>query len=372
MDPLTHTLVGATLAETRLARGVRLGPAALIVGANIADVDVLSYYRGADFALGFRRGWTHGVLAMFLLPLVLTAALLAFDRFSRRRRSRAGISLPLVPDPRRLLFLSYLAVVSHPLLDWLNTYGVRLLMPFHGKWYYGDAVFIVDPWLWLMLGGSLLLARAGHGPGWIVAVALSSAIVLASGMAGWGASVVWLAGVSLLVVARRSAGDRLRGARTAVVGLGVAGIYVASMIAGTNLAAMWVRGELASRGIGDVGRLMIGPLPADPFRRDVLAEVPGGYRHGRLDLFPARLSLQGPLLETPDSAIVDATLRAAEIQGAVNWMRFPFAEIQERPDGYTVYLLDARYVRRRTDGFGSAVLFLERERLAAPGGESTP
>ena len=31
--------------------------------------------------------------------------------------------------------------------------------------------------------------------------------------------------------------------------------------------------------------------------------------------------------------------------------------------GFTVYLLDARYVRRRTTGFGSAVLYLDRERV---------
>ena len=53
-------------------------------------------------------------------------------------------------------------------------------------------------------------------------------------------------------------------------------------------------------------------------------------------------------------------------------MRFPFAEIQEEPGGYTVYLLDARYVRRRTDGFGSAVLYLEHQRVPAPPLGHTP
>jgi len=36
----------------------------------------------------------------------------------------------------------------HPTLDWLNTYGMRWLMPFSGRWFYGDAVFIVDPGCW--------------------------------------------------------------------------------------------------------------------------------------------------------------------------------------------------------------------------------
>ncbi len=48
--------------------------------------------------------------------------------------------------------LSYLGVATHPLLDWLNTYGIRLLMPLDPRWFYGDAVFIVDPWIWLVSG----------------------------------------------------------------------------------------------------------------------------------------------------------------------------------------------------------------------------
>jgi hypothetical protein len=59
--------------------------------------------------------------------------------------------------------------------------------------------------------------------------------------------------------------------------------------------------------------------------------------------------------------VLNAALEASHIQGAISWMRFPFAEIEETADGYTVYLLDARYVRSRTSGFGSAVVELDRQ-----------
>ena len=73
MDPLTHTLVGANLASTRLGEKTRLATAALVIGANIPDVDAILYFTNQqDLALGFRRGWTHGVLALFVLPFVLT------------------------------------------------------------------------------------------------------------------------------------------------------------------------------------------------------------------------------------------------------------------------------------------------------------
>ena len=73
-----------------------------------------------------------------------------------------------------LLGLAALAVITHPMLDWLNNYGMRWLMPFDGRWSYGDALFIVDPWVWLALGGVLFLRYSReHGGvcavGWVLA-----------------------------------------------------------------------------------------------------------------------------------------------------------------------------------------------------------
>ena len=68
MDPLTHSLVGATIARTRLGHATPRAAAALIVGANLPDIDVVSFVAGNDAALGFRRGWTHGPPALVLLP----------------------------------------------------------------------------------------------------------------------------------------------------------------------------------------------------------------------------------------------------------------------------------------------------------------
>ena len=103
--------------------------AAGVLAANAPDVDAVTMFVSRDLSLGFRRGWTHGVLAMALLPLVLTAALLVLDRTVARWRGRE-------PAARAgpLLRLTAAGVWSHPLLDWLNTYGVRFLMPFDGTW----------------------------------------------------------------------------------------------------------------------------------------------------------------------------------------------------------------------------------------------
>ena len=81
---------------------------------------------------------------------------------------------------RSLLLLSYLGVLSHVALDWLNTYGVRLLMPFDGRWFYGDTLFIIDPWLWLTLGVGVWLARRRGGPGPARRALLIAAVYIAA------------------------------------------------------------------------------------------------------------------------------------------------------------------------------------------------
>ena len=79
-----------------------------------------------------------------------------------------GASAPASRAPRsgrQLLLLSYIGVLLHVFMDFLNSYGVRLLMPFSERWFYGDALYIVDPWLYLLLGARLVagVARAKRG-----------------------------------------------------------------------------------------------------------------------------------------------------------------------------------------------------------------
>ena len=52
---------------------------------------------------------------------------------------------------RALLLVCFLGVLSHPILDFMNTYGVRLLDPLSQRWFYGDTLFIIDPWIWIAL-----------------------------------------------------------------------------------------------------------------------------------------------------------------------------------------------------------------------------
>src|SRR3990167_6497262 len=217
MDNLCHTLVGSALAQSGLKRRTRLGTATLLIGANLPDLDMLSILSG--HALAFRRGWTHGVLALLVLPMLLTGLMVGWDRW--RARGRSDLSPPL---PRQLLWLATIAVVSHPFLDWLNVYGVRLLMPLSSRWFYGDAVFIVDPWLWLVLA----------------------------------AGVTWSA--------VRSRGSAARAGVPATIGLTVAALYIAGMIGLTQAGRRVVGRDLElgyppSKRAVQVAPVFLNPIP---------------------------------------------------------------------------------------------------------------
>ena len=151
MDNLTHSLIGAALGQAGLKRRTGLAMPALIIAANLPDIDAACFFwlDGAEH-LGFRRGISHGPIAMVLLPLLLAGALWGYDRWQAGRGKRPEGRLPV--SFKWLFALSLIGCLSHPLFDWFNNYGVRLLEPFSSTWFYGDVLFIIDVWILIALG----------------------------------------------------------------------------------------------------------------------------------------------------------------------------------------------------------------------------
>ena len=110
----------------------------------------------------FRRLFLAGMTAL-LADAVGFAVLMVIDIPVIRDlalTASVGVAVLIVTNLILLpVLLSYVGVLSHVALDLLNNYGVRLFMPFSNRWFYGDAVFIIDPWLWLTLGAGIWLAR---------------------------------------------------------------------------------------------------------------------------------------------------------------------------------------------------------------------
>jgi inner membrane protein len=149
LDNITHSLVGVALADLAMGRGTAKAQRPVLVGAgiiaaNLPDID-LAYSRISPSPIGYllhHRGHTHTVAGLAALALALVCVYWFFP--SVRKMPLSGRF--------RLWLLIAIALASHLVLDGLNSYGVHPYYPFDNKWYFGDAVFILEPWLWLILG----------------------------------------------------------------------------------------------------------------------------------------------------------------------------------------------------------------------------
>src|ERR1041385_9095333 len=156
MDNLTHSLVGLTAAKAGLEK---LSPGAMalcVLAANAPDCDVVVFAFGDRWdVLQHHRGITHEIVGVVTLAILQPLIFYSVDRLWSRFRKR-----PPVTNLKGLLLASFIDSATHPLLDWTNNYGMRFLLPWSPRWSYGDLVFIVDPYMWLILGGAAFLLTA--------------------------------------------------------------------------------------------------------------------------------------------------------------------------------------------------------------------
>jgi inner membrane protein len=200
--------------------------------------------------------------------------------------------------------VSALAVLTHPALDYLNNYGIRWLMPFADRWFYGDALYIVDPW---------------------VSSALAAG-VLASWRLGRRGGAVWDAGPA-------------QGALALVF------VYATVMLALGQLGRPLVADAFAERGIAVTGTPMVAPVFANPSRRYVVVEAGDRYLVTGFRWLPLpALEPHVRAIERNDTHPAVAAARAdPAARGFLRWSRFPFFRVENTPSGFVVLMDDARY-----------------------------
>ena len=134
-------------------RKTALATATMTLAAEAPDLDVLWGFKGPVYNFAHHRGFTHSFLGLFIVSAVVTG-------FMYLVWLARGKKTNIADRPLRwgLLFLfSYIAGLSHILLDFTNNYGVRPFWPFWEKWYSWDIVFIVEPALYIILIAGLVL-----------------------------------------------------------------------------------------------------------------------------------------------------------------------------------------------------------------------
>lgn len=299
MDNLTHSLIGAVLGQAGLKHWTGLAMPALILAANLPDIDAPCVIHGVE-SLSMRRGITHGPIALAVLPAILAGVLLAVDRWQTWRGTRPPGRARVRPG--RLLTLCYIAALTHPAFDWLNSYGIRLLEPFSHRWFYGDALFIVDPWL---------LAVLGLG--------------------------VWFS------VRRDRAGSN-RWTRPAQAAIACALAYVALNIGISRVASASVlMGEPYPK------VTVANPVPGAFWRREVLWRVPGEYGSVPFSLFGPRvraIEARATPTNMDDPRIAERVARSPAGQAFLFWSRLPVAEMR----GDVIVLTDQRFMQGPTRG----------------------
>jgi inner membrane protein len=148
MDPLTHTLTGLALSRAGLNRLSAHATPILLLAANAADIDIVTLAGGSADYLHFHRHITHAFVAVPFLALLAVAVVRLFARKPFAWKWAYAVALA--------------GALSHPLLDWMNAYGVRLLLPFSGEWLNLGIANLFDLWIWAVLlvaAGAPLLAR---------------------------------------------------------------------------------------------------------------------------------------------------------------------------------------------------------------------
>ena len=159
MDNFTHTLTGLAMSQAGLNRWHLRPGLALMLAANAPDIDIFALSRGQLTYFENHRGITHSVFVAPVLALLVALLVCAIGRTTRGWKAAWCLGL--------------LGVASHLLLDWTNSYGVRLFLPFSAQWFRLDLNGLNELWVtaalliaWLgPLLGRLVSTEIGAKPG---------------------------------------------------------------------------------------------------------------------------------------------------------------------------------------------------------------
>ena len=308
MDNLTHTFTAISLSRVGLNRTTRFATLALVVGANLPDIDLAWSARGAASYLKYHRGITHSLLGITVLAAGLGVLLYLLALRTVPNKNSPQLSAPW------LFGVCWIATASHLLLDFTNAYGVRPFLPVSGRWYAWGIMPIIDP---------LLLA------------------VLAAG---------WAIPALFRLISEE-------------VGAGKPGFRRGAIIALSGMVLLWGLRDLARRRVirqldshnyGDEPPIRLDAFPSlvNPFQWTGVVETDSAFHLLNADAFaddvdPERSeTLHKP---SPSPALNAARKAPAEVIFC-DFARFPYAEVSETEDGFEVRVRDLRFAQPYSEG----------------------
>lgn len=315
MDNLTHTLTGIAISQAGFNRKTRYATLAIVIGANLPDIDLVSRIWGNVDYLQYHRGITHSILGVTVLGVLLAAVVYFLGR--RTGPPKAGPPL----NGRWLLLGCWIATASHLLLDFTNSYGVRPFLPFNGHWYALDIEPIIDPILWLILIAGLALPALSR------------------------------------LISEEVGGSKTGFQRGAIVSLcGMVALWGLRDISHRRALNMLNTVSLSQAVVQRTGAF---PSFGNPFDWTAVVETPRAFYLLPVDVLAGRLNAEDARVfhRSQNSPALQAALATRTARVFMDFARFPWAEVIPSEHGPTVIIRDLRFqpANRRTGGFAIRV-----------------
>ncbi len=291
----------------------------LALAANAPDVDVVSAFGGSLNYLHYHRHLTHSLVALPVLPLLCVLVVRAVSRKPVNWLGAYSIALA--------------GVASHLLLDLTNVYGVRLLLPFSGRWFRLDITSVIDFWIW----GALLAA--------LFAPMLSRLVNAEIGAEGPG----------------RGGGAR-RG--FAIFALSFLVLYDGARYAAHTRAFE----TLDSRIYSGAAPLRVAAFPTEnPLDWTGLVETFDGFSYQDVDLLGEFYPTTGRVFYRPEpSSAIAAAERDPVFQQYLRFAQFPYWQLTpaDDPEGATrVEAMDLRFGNPQSPGFVCTAIVDSHQRV---------
>lgn len=334
MEPITHFLTGACISRAGLNRKTGLATLTLSLAAEAPDVDTLSYLGGSVFGLQHHRGWTHCFLGVPFMAALTIGIVYGIYRLLlwRGRRSK------LPPNWKLLYVYALLGALSHILLDFTNSYGVRPLAPFSFKWYSWDVASLIEP----AILGALVLGLILPG---LFSLVTEEIGARKKQFRGRGGAIFALVCFAAILFVRDFEHRRAVNA----------------------LKAVTYRDE-------DPIRVSAFPVALNPFVWNGVVETHDFFETVMVDSYAGEVDPQENAVIRPKPEETPVTLAAKNSRlGRVflDWAQYPVVEVEHLPNdkGYSVQFMDLRFeynrARRRRSILGGTVLLDQKLNVVA-------
>jgi|GEM_PF-7106797 len=328
------------MARAGLDRYGRWAAPALMLAANLPDAEsLLTIGATKPVYLLSHRGLSHTFLGALIGSAIFAGIVCIVDRKVSRAAGDNG-----KPASWPVAFGVILAgVLSHLLLDWFNTYGVQPLIPFNEQHFYGDFAFIIDPWMWLILGTTCFLCSPLNRLSQFI---WPCGTMLTTGLVAWAVQqrivtstvlLLWVAGVILALALRKFHPKATR--NSALAGLTLWAVYCIVLFGMSRVCDIRaLRQFRQSHPQEEIGAHSANPTPGIPWRFEVIVQS-----NKRLYHYSCNLMSGVMLAETVDSNLDDPALeQIRETLEYRAWSSFARHPVAKRRGPFMV-LGDMRY-----------------------------